>query len=482
MFLLPVLFILLVIWLLSRPTRRSKRCMDSAPQPDPPDEPIEHVEETIMVATVGPDADVTMCKIRVYVQQEVFTPPLPQGTYYKLIFTGTCAAKFYGNWHCFDACYKATSGRHNYTDRHQKLQLDGRVVTASPLEADRAEHRYTFPYRATGGRLSVLLQSPIGSLRNASDIQDDIHLTVVALSRAEVSQLGLDVEEREREAAARRMIEAVEEQARELAVATYPELHLLDPEYRVEYAKQHHTHMSTLKDTWLAQYRAVLSDELLRTLLEEQHPHVMPVLAARMEVLSIAERLPYDAQIERAKRDEERVAQARAERIAELVLTYREFEHYESGEWIADYVAVRKHREELLDEGREILERNREFHEDTVFINELKACSLGTYRRATWQVRALALADKLTARWRLSEEEKEAKILRHRQHDIDYLRVGADDKIARMLERFESAQRLREKLEQLGVDDDEIERLEQELLGDLDQDDDSQSNGYRQLG
>jgi hypothetical protein len=481
MFVLPLFFILLFMWLLFRPTRRSRRRMDSAPQPEPPDEPIEHMEETIMVAIVGEDADVTMCKIRVPLQQEVFTPPLPQGTYYKLIFTGTCAVKFYSTWDCFDACYKATSGRHNYTDRHRALNLDGRVLTASPIESDRAEHRYVFPYRATGSRLSVLLESPVGNLRNASDIKGDIQLTVVALSRAEVSELGLDAEEREREAAARRMIEELEEQARELAVATYSELHLLDPQYRVQYAKQHHTHMTKLKDQWLAQYRAVLSDELLRTLLEEQHPHVMPVLAARMEVLSIVERLPYDEQIERAKRDEERAAQARAERIADLVLTYHEFAHYADEQWIADYVAIPKHQQELRAEWSEILKKHQKFHEDKAFIDELKACSPATYRRATWEMRALALADKLSARRRLSDEEKAEKILRHRQRDIDYLRVGADDKIALMLERLVSAQRLREKLEQLGVDDDEIERLEQELLGDLDQDDDGQSNGYRQL-
>jgi hypothetical protein len=50
------------------------------------------------------------------------------------------------------------------------------------------------------------------------------------------------------------------------------------------------------------------------------------------------------------------------------------------------------------------------------------------------------------------------------------------------LHRFESIRQLREQAEDLGLDDDQIERLEQELLGDLDQDDDSQSNGYRQLG
>jgi hypothetical protein len=481
MFLLPLFFIILVIYLLFRPTRRSRRRMDSSPQPEPPDEPTEHLAETIMVATVGPDADVTMCKIRVYLQQEVFTPPLPDGTYYKLEFTGTCVVKFYGNWDCFDACYKATAGTHNYTDRHHALKLDGNVVTASPIEADRAEHRYVFPYRATGSRLSVLLESPVGNLRNASATKEGIHVTVMALSRAEVSRLGLDAEEREREAAARRMIEELDEQASTLAVETYAEVHLLDPEYRVYYTKKYHTRKSTLKDTWLAQYRAVLSDELLRTVLEEKHPHVMPVLAARMEVLSIFERLPYDEQIERAKRDEERAARARAERIADLVLTYDEFEHYESDQWIADYVAIPQHQQELRADWSKILKEHQKFHADKEFIDELQASSPGTYRRATWEMRALALADKLSARHQLSTEEKEAKILRFRQRMLDRLNVRAQDEIAKKLHRFESARQLREQAEDLGLDDDQIVRLEQELLGDLFDDDDDKNNRYHQV-
>jgi hypothetical protein len=446
-------------------------------------EPLSAFEEPITVHTADADTVDMVCQIRVYLQQEVFTPPLPKDTYFKLVFSGICAVKFYTTWDYFDACYKATSGRHNFTVRHHALKLDGTGVAASPIEADRAEHRYVFPYRATGGRLSVLLESPIGSLRKASDFDDNIQLTVVALTRTEVSQLGLDAEEREREAVARRMIEELEQQARELAVAAHLELNFLDPEYRQQYAKQHHTQISTeLKARWVVEYRQVLGDEPLRTLLEEQHPHVMPVLTARMQVLAIAERLPFDEQMAHAQQAEERAARARAERIAALVVAYREFEHYESDEWIADYVAIPKHQQELLAEWREIMEKDQEFHEDKAFIDALKACATGTYRRATWQTRALALADKHSAKHhRLSPEEKEAKILRFRQRMLDRLSVRAQDEIAKKLHRFESARQLREQAEDLGLDEDQIERLEQELLGDLFQDDDDKSNGYRQL-
>jgi hypothetical protein len=355
------------------------------------------------------------------------------------------------------------------------------VVTASPLEADRAEHQYIYPYRATGARLSVLLESPVGNLRNASDIKDDIHLTVVALSRSEVSRLGLDAEEREREAAARQLIEELEEQARELAVTAYLELHLLDRELRPQFVKENRTQIATLKDTWVAEYREVLADEGLQTLLEEQHPHVMPVLQARMEVLSLAERLPIDEQRAQAQQAEERVERKRAERIADLVLAYYEFEHYESDQWIADYVAVSKHQQELRADWNNILQKHQEFHEDKAFIDALKSCSPGTYRRATWEMRALALADKLSARHQLSTEEKEAKILRFRQRMLDRLDVRAQDEIAKKLQRFESVRMLREQAEDLGLDEDQIDRLEQELLGDLFQHDEDKSNGYRQL-
>ena len=303
---------------------------------------------------------------------------------------------------------------------------------------------------------------------------------MVALSREEVSHLGLDADERRREADARRIVEEMEQQARELAVATYTQVHLLDPEHRPHYVKEHRTEIATLKDQWVEEYRDVLADVALRRVLEEQHPHVMPVLSARMEVLALAERLPFDEQLEQAKQAEERAAQARAGRLAELILTFQEYEHYEQDEWIADYVAVHKHREALLANEDDILKRYLYFHRDTIFIDELKACSPGTYRRAMWEVRALALADKLSARRRLSEEEKEAKILRFRERMVDRLNVRAQDEIAKKLHRFESARQLREQAEDLGLDEDRINRLEQELLGDL-FDDDDKNNGYHQV-
>lgn len=494
MFLLPLLFLLFVLWLLFRPAR-SRRVEDSAPQPEPSDEPLRPVsdlEDTIMIATADADTGDTVCKIRVVLKQEVFTPPLPKGTHYKLLFDGVCAVKFTYSYHCFDACYKTAYGEPNFTERHQALKLDGNVLTARPLEADRADHRYLFHFLGTGSRLAVLLESPIGSLRKATEITEDIYLTVMSMTQTEISQYGLDTEERRREADARRIVEEMEQQARkqqeemeqqarELAVATYTHVHLLDPAFRPQFVKEHRDQIATLKDQWVAEYRDVLADVALRRVLEEHHPHVMPILTARMEVLALAERLPFDEQLEQAKQAEERKAQARAGRITELVLTFQEYAHYESDEWIADYVAVPKHREALLAEEDDILKRYLYFHRDQVFIDELKACSPSTYRRAMWEVRALALADKLSARRRLSDEEKEAKILRFRQRMLDRLNVRAQDEIAKKLHRFESARQLREQAEDLGLDEDQIERLEHELIGDLFEEDDDSSNGYHQV-
>jgi hypothetical protein len=70
----------------------------------------------------------------------------------------------------------------------------------------------------------------------------------------------------------------------------------------------------------------------------------------------------------------------------------------------------------------------------------------------------------------------------YRDRQLRGFRIDADDKIAKLLSRYESRDRLRERAEQLGFAEDLIEGLEQELLGDLVQDDDSQNNGYRQLG
>jgi hypothetical protein len=59
--------------------------------------------------------------------------------------------------------------------------------------------------------------------------------------------------------------------------------------------------------------------------------------------------------------------------------------------------------------------------------------------------------------------------------------VKAEDKIALKLQRYLLAQQLRKQGEVLGLDDDELDRLEQELRGDLDEVDEDAGQGFKQL-
>jgi hypothetical protein len=82
---------------------------------------------------------------------------------------------------------------------------------------------------------------------------------------------------------------------------------------------------------------------------------------------------------------------------------------------------------------------------------------------------------------RLSREEWEMRIERYRQRQLDRLRVQAEDHIAKQLQKLELAQELRERAQQLNLDEDDIERLVQQLLGDLDDADEDAGKGFQQL-
>jgi len=150
--------------------------------------------------------------------------------------------------------------------------------------------------------------------------------------------------------------------------------------------------------------------------------------------------------------------------------------------WIEKYASHPQYQKELLAQREEIIALDRDFHRDGDFIEALKSCAPGIYRRATWKMRALAVADKLSVEpRRLSLEEREAKIIRFRERLLNRLQVKAEDQIALKLQRYLMAQQLREKGEAMGLDDDELDRLEQELRGDLDDDDQDTGGGFKQL-
>ena len=320
----------------------------------------------------------TLCQIGITLGQEVFTPPLPKGKL-KLVFSGACALKQggYAQWYGIDVCFM-TDQYHNYLKRHHCLMINGKEIYEDPLETDRATHRYVFDFKSPGGRVGILVKWPFPyPAVNAT-------AGVIDLSVMWCSSLDSPTQ-----AAERKRAEERNQRALELAALAHLEANFLDPEYQHNYAASHVPRiLGHDSREWLAEYKKVIGDPDLYSLIEAEHPHVMEFLEARLEVVRIAQRL-----------------------------------------------AVKPPPKPKDPEPKP----------------------------------------------RLTREEWEARIERYRQRQLDRMRVNADDRIAKMLEKVESARRLRERAEELGLDEDQIERLEQELMGDLHDDEDDQATGFKQL-
>jgi hypothetical protein len=262
----------------------------------PPEKPprlLTSVATDVRVSTMALSEAKTLCQLSVPLEQEAFTPPLPKGKHFKLIFTGTCAVKFYSHWYGIDACYRTGHEHHNFTERHYGLHIDGQAAFDAPLEQERGEHRYVFRYVGTGGCLAVHLESPLGSLRNATISADMIHLTVTPFTMAETFMLALyDPEAKAREAAERRRQEEVAKKAIEWATWAHLERNFLDTTYQQQFAAKHKDKIiNTFTKQWLTEYQQLLSNEPLYTNIQTDHPHVLEVLEARFEVIRIAQRL-----------------------------------------------------------------------------------------------------------------------------------------------------------------------------------------------
>jgi hypothetical protein len=266
--------------------------------------------------------------------------------------------------------------------------------------------------------------------------------------------------------------------------------HYNDPQWLSKHAKDRMEWLLQNRDDILANCKELHETRLDPAYDEdlsyvyEQDRELYDRIMWQARVLAIAERLSSDDEMQEADSTKQWNAQhaALAARITELCLAYRNFEHYEQDEWIVEYASNPEHQRTLLAERIEILAMDKEFHQDSAFIAALKACAPGIYRRATWRVNALAIADKLSAKSRRSSpEERDAKILRFRERLLNRLQVKAEDQIALKLQRYLLAQQLREKGEALGLDDDELDRLEQELRGDLDDEDEDTGGGFKQL-
>ena len=112
-----------------------------------------------------------------------------------------------------------------------------------------------------------------------------VPLTVMPLTHTETAALGLDTNERKRE-------EELSRLALEWATLAHLESNFLKPEYQQNFAAKHTSKiLGTLNREWLEAYRCVLGDLELYAIIQDQHPHVLDFLEARLEVIRIAERL-----------------------------------------------------------------------------------------------------------------------------------------------------------------------------------------------
>ena len=401
-----IIIIIIFIWIIckigsSSPTPRARRSRvyepSHPPRTEPPLKPLLSVATNFKESTARPYSSDTVCQLSIFPRHEVFTQPLSKGKRLKLIFRGTCTVKYKRtSWHgsdgySFDVCYSSGTYDDNYTHRHFKLLLDGKVPAKGPIEEDRYEHRYAFVYETTGNRLSVLLE-PLMLTRDDDETSGTIELCVMPLTPFEELTLSMEdifSPERLRAEQERKQHEARANRALELAVLAHLESNFLDPDYQKNYARSHVPHIlhHDSKD-WLAEYHEVIGDPDLCALIEAEHPHVLKFLEARLEVVRIAQRLSVKPPPKPKEPEEKR---------------------------------------------------------------------------------------------RLSREEWEARIERYRQRQLDRMRVQAEDHIAKQLQKLELAQELRERAQQLTLDEDDIERLVQQLLGDLDDADEDTGKGFQQV-
>ena len=115
------------------------------------------------------------------------------------------------------------------------------------------------------------------------EIAGTIQPTVMLLTP--MAAFGLNINERKREKELIRL-------ALEWAALAHLESNFLKPEYQQNFAAKHTSKiLGTLNREWLEAYRCVLSDPELYAILQDQHPHVLDFLEARLEVIRIAERL-----------------------------------------------------------------------------------------------------------------------------------------------------------------------------------------------
>ena len=255
-----------------------------APPEKPPTKLLTSAAAHVTTLDIVPSAAhaKSLCQIAITPCQEAFTPPLPQGTL-RLIFSGSSAMRqsCHAQWYGLDACYWTSTADQNYLTRHSCLVIDGKEFPQDPVESDRAAHRYIFECQWRGGRIGVLIKSPI-NYPDANATTGVIDLSVMWSSLLENS---VQTEARKRE-------EERRQKALALATLAHLESNFLKPEYQQNFAAKHTSKiLNHDRWEWLSEYQQLLNDEPLYTLVQEQHPHVLEFFEARFEVVRIAERL-----------------------------------------------------------------------------------------------------------------------------------------------------------------------------------------------
>jgi hypothetical protein len=158
---------------------------------------------------------------------------------------------------------------------------------------------------------------------------------------------------------------------------------------------------------------------------------------------------------EREQREREQAEEARARWITAEGLRYKQREHLENPEWLARHAA--KEMTPLLERREEILRATECYHLENEGIEILKKHSPETYERAQWEVKALAIAERLHAETpalpspalqpKETREEWLARQLRHKSHlATGVIALARQEKVAA------------EELCELNLDPDEHER------------------------
>jgi hypothetical protein len=170
------------------------------------------------------------------------------------------------------------------------------------------------------------------------------------------------------------------------------------------------------------------------------------------------------AQEEEEKRRRENAEAALQQQLQELIAQYSEFPLYEEKEFIEQY--AKTHTAELVRRKDPIIRAQVKFHQDTALIERLKEQAPNIYDRACFEVRSLALAERLAAaqpppplpRQRPTVEEVRARIVRR-------IQVDAEDKIASTKAKVDARFKVQKMLDEYpDLDSDERQQLESDLL------------------